>query len=167
MRLLGRIDDRDPWRHLPAWLSSRLRMRLASRSSPYRGYLVYDSLDRVPAAVWSDDSLLVERFVPEREDGVYRLRRCHFLGSAMSNIVFRSREPVAMGRTLYDPQRVDPPDEILEIRHRLGLDFGRLDYAMVDGRVALFDINKTPSARQTPRTMGIARELASGLAAFL
>jgi hypothetical protein len=41
---------------------------------------------------------------------------------------------------------VDVPvsEEILEVRRRLGFDYGKIDYVVHEGQVVLIDVNTTP-----------------------
>jgi len=42
--------------------------------------------------------------------------------------------------------RTDPiPAELRERREQLGADYGKIDYVIREGRVEIFDINRTPS----------------------
>jgi hypothetical protein len=41
----------------------------------------------------------------------------------------------------------EEPDELREIRRSLGFDFGKFDYSIVNGRVVLYDRNRTPSVK--------------------
>ena len=66
----------DGWRSRLAEKSWRLAHRL-----PHRHYPVVSSLRKVPGWVWNDPSYIVERFMPERVDGLYALRGWIFLGS--------------------------------------------------------------------------------------
>jgi hypothetical protein len=55
------------------------------------------------------------------------------------------------------------------MRRDLGFDFGKFDYAMVDGRPVLFDANRTPTFGDTAREVyaPIAQSLARGIASFI
>lgn len=162
--LTGAVSPRDPWRLVPHALSARLRYRLARRDSPFRGYRVYPSLEEVPARVWRDERLVVERFLPERDGDAYLLRKCFFLGDRHANTVFHSTDAVVRGATATDPREEEPPAELLTRRRELKLDYGRIDYVIVGGHVVIYDVNKTPSYKtRTPRLLGIARTLAAGL----
>jgi hypothetical protein len=162
--LTGAVSPRDPWRLVPHALSARLRYRLARRDSPFRGYRVYPSLAEVPPRVWSDERLVVERFLPERDGDTYLLRKCFFLGDHHANTIFRSTEAVVRGATSTDPREEEPPAELLARRRELRLDYGRIDYVIVDGQVVIYDVNKTPSYKtRTPRLLVIAAKLAAGL----
>jgi hypothetical protein len=58
------------------------------------------------------------------------------------------------------------PEELLALRNRLKLDFGKLDYVVHDGRAIVLEANKTAalaSDGNSPRT----RMLAEGIQEFL
>jgi hypothetical protein len=164
LALLGGLTARDPWRLLPRAVSIRMRRRLMHRDSPFLRYQILPSIDSVPAHVWRDDRLVVERYLAERERDHYILRTGLFLGSTAISTSFRSHDPIARGRSVFDPREEEMPPEILAAREELSLDYGRIDYAIVDGNVVIYDVNKTPSVRvRTERAMAIVQRLAEGL----
>lgn len=61
------------------------------------------------------------------------------------------------------------PDDLRRLRQELGFDFGKFDYAIVDGRVVLYDANRTPALSHLPkeRILPNIRLLAQGIRAFL
>ena len=50
----------------------------------------------------------------------------------------------------------------------MGLDYGKIDYAIVDGKPVVFDVNKTVGTRRPPSELGkaLGASLAKGLEAF-
>jgi hypothetical protein len=162
--LLGFITSTDRWRFVPRPISSRLRHRLTPGRSPFSSYQLFASKSDIPDQTWDDERLVVERFLPEREGGLYRLRKCHFLGSRHVNTLIRGREPIVRGLTALNHEELPAPPELLEIRARLRLDYGRIDYGIVEGRIVVYDVNKTPSIHyRNPRLLSIAERLAEGL----
>jgi hypothetical protein len=166
-----RLADR---RRRPARYVQRLRDRLPW---PFRshldtgGYPVFESAAAVPRAVWFNPALLVERFLPERRDGLFCLRTWVFFADRETNSVSYAREPVIKSANVIR-RDVEPhvPDELRQIRRALGFDFGKFDYGIVDGAVVLYDVNRTPMFAG-----GMRREeywprvqmMAKGLEAFL
>jgi hypothetical protein len=62
-----------------------------------------------------------------------------------------------------------PPREIVAWRDRLGLDYGKMDYVIHEGRPYLLDVNTTPTVTgdvRTPEHTRAAAPLARGLASF-
>lgn len=107
-------------------------------------YPIFAGKAEVPAAAWANPALVVERFLPEQADGLYYLRYWIFLGERGWAGRFGSRDPVVkFGKMATADQPVPVPDELKTWRRRLGFDYGRFDYVERDGRVILFDANKT------------------------
>ncbi len=110
-------------------------------------YPIFEHLSEVPASVWSNRHLVVEKFfLPDRDDrGEYVV----YLW-----IVFGDR---GIGRTLHSPDPYvknassrlgsfdRPPDSILGVQSRYGLDYGKIDYVMHKGEPVLLDLNRTPA----------------------
>ena len=61
------------------------------------------------------------------------------------------------------------PEELRVARKRLGIDFGRFDYAVVDGETIIYDINKTAVICQPTLELFGDRlsELADGLGYYI
>lgn len=120
---------------------------------PY-DYPVFDSLHDVPPGVWRNPYLMVEKFMPERnEEGLYVMRNWFFLGE--SGFVRKVSSPYHIvkplthgddsGRECYLERANDPiPDEVWTLRRQMGFDYGRFDYVEVNGRPFVFDVNTTP-----------------------
>lgn len=151
----------------------RLRRRLADRSFrlarmlPRREYPVLPSVRRVPAWAWSDEGVVVERFLPERAGDRYCLRGWVFFGSR--GYVFRlfSTDPMVKTGSMCGHEFLDaPPPELEEFRARHGFDFGKFDYVEHDGRPILLDANKTPTVITDPDTPRL-RHLAGALGDWL
>lgn len=131
VKLRQRLGGSTPWRHL--------------EHLPTGDYPVFQSLDQVPQGVFDNPRLVVEKFLAERDGADYCLRYYSFLGDRESSLLLRSRNPVAKGANI---DRVEPcpvPEELRAIRRRMGFDYGKFDYVLRDGRVVLFDVNRTPT----------------------
>lgn len=110
-----------------------------------RQYPILAHPGEVPAGVWNNEHLIVEKFLPEREDDLYFVRYWTFLGDRNMTGRYGSRNPIVKFGGIATPDMpVEPPPELRQWRERLGLDYGRLDYVMHDGRPVLLDVNKTP-----------------------
>lgn len=133
------------------------------------GYPVYGSLREVPAAVWTTPGLVVERFLPETEDGLYCCRHWIFFGDRDRSIRVRARNAIVKSDGIVDVQEVPVPEELRRMRARLGFDFGKFDYVRHAGRFVLIDANRSPSmpARVTPQVQAGQDHLAAGLEAML
>lgn len=131
-RLLTRLETRRSWS----------RRRMLDR----RCYHVFPDRDSVPAGAWRNPNLLVERFASERDGDRYFCRHWLFFGrqevtrrTFSPNPVVKCEETVA---TTTDPI----PEELRRFRERLGIDYGKLDYAIINDEVVLYDANPTPGA---------------------
>jgi hypothetical protein len=133
-------------------------------------YPVFSSLREVPAEVFENKNLVVEKFLPEVEGGDYCLRYYYFFGDREMNFLFKSREKVVKGSNAFQCEEAPVPPELRAIRRRMGFDYGKFDYVLREGKVVLFDANRTPSystleARQLARKA--ARHLAEGIVSLL
>jgi hypothetical protein len=136
-------------------------------SSEYR---VYDALVDVPSHELDDPDLVVERFVPEVEDGLYRVRMFDVLGDRCTSVRHASEHPISGASTLVGYDFVEPPPELWRIRERLGLDYGKIDYVLRDGRPLVIDVNKTTGASNHTDPVALRamrRERANGIYAYL
>jgi hypothetical protein len=131
-------------------------------------YPIYPSPRHVPRRVWWDRRLVVEPFLPERQDDLYCLRTWVFFGPREKASVSFSASPVVKRvNTIRSEFVPDVPEPIREARRRLGFDYGKFDFVIHRGRPVLLDANSTPacSDRPTPRLDAIADELAADLLA--
>ncbi|HEV8389749.1 MAG TPA: hypothetical protein VGQ35_07890 [Dongiaceae bacterium] len=151
------------------YIRARRRRRHGSKRA-FLDYPVYASMAEVPDAVWVDNDLVVERFLPERIDGQYCVRTWLFFGDQDRHAIFYSHDPVIKSHNIVGYKRLsEVPEELRQIRRELKFDFGKFDYTMVDGRPVLFDANRTPTIGHFPkeRYLPLAQSLAGGLGAFL
>ncbi|HEY9778468.1 MAG TPA: hypothetical protein V6C81_32215 [Planktothrix sp.] len=116
------------------------------RLSTYEYYVV-DSVNNVPEDVWLNPNLVVEKFLPEKEGDLYIMRNWHFLGDGEYHTKCWGHNPIVKGSHVLkrEPITEPIPSELREIRRRLNFDFGKWDYALVDGKPVVFDVNKTPN----------------------
>ncbi|MEZ5945818.1 MAG: hypothetical protein R3C13_12515 [Hyphomonas sp.] len=157
-------------------LCSKVRSRLSNRSwrlarqLPPGFYPVLRHKDDVPGWVWNDDSLIVEKFLPERTgDGLYGVRGWIFFGD--KEYAYRNLSPdplVKVATTERHEFFSDIPENLRAIREQMGFDYGKFDYVEHDGKAFLLDANKTPSfghsnATNSPRI----RSLAEGIEAYI
>lgn len=157
-----------------ASLATRLRRgvgRLLGQPPPIReksDYRVYPSLADVPRCRFHDGSV-VQRFLPERRGAKYVLREYYFLGDRHFLSVESGDDPILTSGEVLESGPGLPPDDVLAVRARMGIDYGKIDYGIVDGRAVVYDVNKTIGTRPTPTatTRALAGHLAPGLLDFL
>lgn len=130
-------------------------------------YPIFDSVKQVPRAVWHNSSLVVERFLPERKDGLYVTRSWIFLGDASENNVMYAKQPIIKSPVAVRIEKnLDIPEEIRQLRRELGFDFGKFDYGIANGKPVLYDANRTPVCLPKPENVPTFQMLARGLDSF-
>ena len=159
--------------------ASRLLAKVARRFRPERtarevryaapeDYRIYKSPADVPRACFEDDTLVVEKFLPEIEDGLYCVRNLQFLGDRMTCVRIASPHPIVKSSNKVRREVVAPHPEIVARREDLGFDYGKFDYVIHEGQPILLDINKTPGDTPTlDREVRIrVRYRAAGLSSY-
>jgi hypothetical protein len=148
-----------------------LRNRLPwSWRTKLQEYPVLESISQVPRAVWHNPDLVVERFLPERRGSFYCLRTWFFLGDRETNSISYSNQPlVKAGNVIRREKLDDVPEELRQIRRNMGFDYGKFDYALVNGKVVLYDVNWTPThgGLSNEQVLSSTRLLADGIRAYL
>ncbi len=154
---LGRLRRR--WRSVTTLLR---HARLRPAAIPYE---IYPAHAEVPQQVWTDRTRVVERFVPERLNGRYCLRKWVFLGDADQQVISVSDHPVIKATNATHSFTQEPPHETLRAeRRRLGFDYGKFDYVMFEGRPVLLDANSTPGiSARSPQLLQSAEVFAEAL----
>jgi hypothetical protein len=116
-------------------------------------YPILGSTRAVPPEVWSNPGLVVERFLPERKGELFCIRTWIFLGEAERVARFFSNSPIIKSNTIVGRERLhDVPEDLRRLRKELGFDFGKFDFAIVDGKTVLYDANRTPTLGVIPRS---------------
>ncbi|OGA65088.1 MAG: hypothetical protein A3G83_06920 [Betaproteobacteria bacterium RIFCSPLOWO2_12_FULL_68_20] len=133
------------------------------------GYPTYASLREMPESVWSVPGLIVEKFLPERDERGYYIRIWTFFGARERSSRFRADVPIIKSEHVRDREPVQVPDQIRAWRDRLRFDYGKFDYVKAHGRFLLLDANRTPSLPPefAPRAAETVDLLAGGLEDYL
>jgi hypothetical protein len=131
-------------------------------------YPIYDRLVDVPDETWADPDMVVERFLPERDELGYHIRTWVFFGDREISRCLRGDDPWVKALNSADIPALDIPDFIRAERARLGLDYGKFDFVIHNGDPVLFDANKTPGAPPpSPTKAANFAHLAGGIEALL
>jgi hypothetical protein len=145
--------------------------RFKPRMAP--AYRVYACLDEVPPAVWSDERLMVERFAFPTLGLPIVKHRYMFLFDVELLLRQSYDDVLCTGAKLIgnEPADLPVPEAVTAIRRRLSLDYGSIDYFVVDGRAVVVDANKTYSsnpdwARRFPFRRAYSERVAARLIAF-
>lgn len=141
---------RDPWGTFRRELARRGNWRFA-RNLPPNDYPVLPSTEDVPEWVWRSPDLVVEKFLPERIDGLYASRIWVFLGDRGYGRLELSASPTGRGADAVDRRWItEIPEELHAFRRRQGMDFGKIDWVMTEDGPVIFDANRTPSRVTVP-----------------
>jgi hypothetical protein len=133
-------------------------------------YMIRRSPAEVPSEIWRNKELIVERFLPEMREGCFCLRTWVFMGDKETNSLVYSKNPIVKADSVIRRDVVNEvPDELRQMRRDLSFDYGKFDYVIRDGRVILYDVNRTPALGQIPRDQFTPRIrlLAEGIRAFI
>ncbi|HYW69820.1 MAG TPA: hypothetical protein VE961_02225 [Pyrinomonadaceae bacterium] len=127
-------------------------------------YPVFSSLQNVPPEIFSNQHLVIEKFLPEIIDDHYHISYYHFLGDMDLVERYQSKDKVVKASTSIGFEMVPVPPEVREFRKKLGMDYGKIDYVINDGKLIILDVNPTPVVpAKDALTKGIARHLAAGI----
>lgn len=140
---------------------------LIERQEDYR---IFPSINAVPPGVFIDDRLVIQKFLPETDGDVYYARSYHFLGDRYSCVRLSSPDPLIYLRNTNSVEAVEPHPDIIAIRQKLKMDYGKLDYTIHNGRVVLLDVNKTTGVRRNendPAVLAMRKERAKGIFPYL
>jgi len=135
------------WRHRNAWTRAAYHLRKIVEPGFKRRlmprYQVYDSIDQVPEWVWRDSRMIVEKFVFPTLDLPIVKHRCYYLFDVELNMrqvfddVFCSGKKIIINEVADSPI----PDAVYAVRRHLKLDYGAIDYFLVDGEAIVVDAN--------------------------
>jgi hypothetical protein len=135
-----------------------------------RDYRVYESAKEVPPECFGHPLIVVERFLPEREQGRYFSRSYHFVGDVSTTVRLGSPQPIVLGHTSDSIEEIEPHPAVIERRRELCMDYGKIDYVVCDGNVVILDINKTTGAggvSTDPKVIDLRRRRARGIYSLL
>jgi len=144
------LSTRSRWSRFRRWLG-----RGQGETMDYnKGYAVYDSIAAIPKEVRRRRDIVVQKFLPEIENGHYFVRRCFILGERMICYRMGHNDPIvdAGGPDLFT--WIEPRPEIIAWKRKVGLDYGTIDYVLNNGEVVVLDVNKTPGRARPPDEAG-------------
>lgn len=167
-RNFGGAPEASRFGYLAAKLTNRWNLARTATLNPNR-YPIFNSKSQVPRGVWDNNNLIVEKFMPEREKGLFFVRYWIFLGDQGWAGRIGCKTPIAkFSRMVTDDEPVEIPDELLRLRSAMGLDYGRIDFTVHNGRAVVFDINKTVGgARHVAAYANQLEQLAKGVYHYL
>ena len=163
------IDETTPWSG-PVIVKSnwnycgipevRLNRRAVARHLPppvpevtdIGNYHIFRSRSDVPREAFKNPSLVVEKFIPEQDDGEFAIRFWSFAGSGERCARVFSKSPIVKASEQTHFEFCEVPHTLRRRREELGFDFGKFDFVMHDGEPVLLDANKTPGSPPVEKT---------------
>lgn len=106
-------------------------------------YRIYPSYANVPQNILRLQGIIVEKFQPEFEDGLYHIRFYNFLGHRGNCMRVASKSPLVHIDHSVKVEQIPFDARIEELRRDLQFDYGKFDYVVRGDEVVLFDANKT------------------------
>ncbi|MCE5195214.1 MAG: hypothetical protein LLF28_07200 [Nitrospiraceae bacterium] len=158
-------------------LKERIKRKI-TRTLPFRltghvdanAYPIFAKPDDIPKSVWRNPSLVVEKFLPEKEGNYYCLRQWIFFGDSEISQRCFSYKPIVKANNVVSKEFDLPiPKSLRTLRTELGFDYGKFDYLVVNGEAVLLDANRTPtiiSGNIAERVKTNIKHLANGLNFF-
>ena len=159
-------------KHSRVWrFARRAAARFTGREeiTDWTNYRVFDSVDLVPRSYFKRDDVVIERFLPERENNLFHLRMYTVLGNRWTCTRIASPYPVFKASLSVSAEPVEPHPEVEAWRRQFNLDYGKLDYLVHDGHPVLIDVNKTTGASRQMAGAPLSemrRRLADGLYSY-
>src|SRR5436190_11223149 len=135
----------------------------------WQNYQVYPSIADVPPALWRSRHLVVEKFRPEMDGGLFHLRVYQFLGRRHTCVRLVSPTAIVKAQNAIRVEPTEPHPEVLKWRRQLRIDYGKFDYVVNDGEAVLLDVNKTTGASRQMADAALPamrRYLAAGIYAY-
>jgi hypothetical protein len=165
------LPEREMDRVRGSTLTQRIQKLLPIQSPSFNtpmNYRIFERARDIPRAYFKRRDLIIERFLPEMEQGLYHVRNYQFLGDRETWTRLASRYPIVNDITQVSQEDIEPHPEIVELRQNLGFDYGKFDYVTHDGKAVLLDANKTTgaSAVRTPELEAMRRHRAGGIYSY-
>jgi hypothetical protein len=134
--------SRNRWTRMRYLLGKLLVPGFRERAAPH--YRVYRSVGEVPKKVWRDARLMVEKYAFDSLEMPIVKHRYLFMLGAQLNIKQVYNDPLCSSAKIISSEAVGPPpQEVMAVRRQLKLDYGAIDYFIVEGRGVVVDANKT------------------------
>ena len=154
-------------------IARRLLSRVANRlhrQSKYtiqskEDYRIYPTLSDVPRHYFRND-YVVQKFMAENDGEKNVLREYIFLGDLHYQNIERSDKLIITEDEHVSCEPFEPHPHLLATRRKLGLDYGKIDYTLINGEPFIFDANKTLGLGEYGDSEWLADDVAKMLRAF-
>jgi len=141
------------------------RSRRLVRTEYRESFSVFEHKNQVPKYIWNDEDWIVEQFLPEIENSQFVIRNAYFLGDKMICFKTLGLDPIVKEEKDVQSKKIDMPQKIIEVKNKLGLNYGKIDYVMHKGEPVVLDIGKTIGGGDYGRETALA--LAPGIHSYL
>lgn len=131
-------------------------------------YTIFERPDLVPPDWFERTDIVIEKFLPEMQQGYYCIRNYYFLGDRGICVMKLGIHPIVNSSTTTIIERVMIHPKIVSLRETYHFDYGKFDYTMHDNIPVLFDMNKTPGSAHSscPVDPRLHREWAAGIRSY-
>jgi hypothetical protein len=146
-------------------VSNRLRWQSKYAIQSKEDYRIYPTLSDVPRHYFRND-YVVQKFMAENDGEKNVLREYIFLGDLHYQNIERSDQLIITEDEHVSCEPFEPHPRLLATRRRLGLDYGKIDFTLIDGEPFIFDANKTLGLGEFGDTAWLADDVSSMLRAF-
>ncbi len=113
-------------------------------------YHVFNSFEDVPDRIRNLGGIVIEKFRPEIDGDLYRIRRSFILGDHAISYRLGDFQPIVEFGVPEAFEWIENVPEVLQRVRSMGLEYGTVDYTWNDGEYVILDINKTPGAGRPP-----------------
>ncbi len=132
-------------------------------------YQIFDRLSDVPRSFFDNSDVVVEKFFPQMEDGLYCVQNYVVLGKNGYGTFLAGEQPIVNVGTCKRFEINEPASEIIQYCTHHQIEYGKIDYVMSDGKAIVLDVNKTVGAGNFSRPAELFKcyeHLASGIYAY-
>lgn len=139
----------------------------APRFNSPSDYIILESPSQVPKEWFKMKDIVIQKFLPEKDQRFYYVRNYYFLGDRHMCLLRKGSDPIVNASSTISLEPIEVHPEIIKLREKLHFDYGKFDYAIHEGFPVLFDINKTTGASpNAPFYPPMRNELAKGIYSF-
>jgi hypothetical protein len=135
-------NSRDLIRRMRRRLGQTVPLLQKARMTSKSEYAIFQNLKEVPAKFFGPQ-FVVQKFQSEMHGNMYMLREYYFCLDLHYENIELSKHAIITEDENLSCQPFTPHPTLLALREKLGLDYGKIDYAMIDGQPFIYDANKT------------------------
>ena len=129
-------------------------------------YIILESSSCVPENWFKNKDIVIQKFLPEMDNGCYCIRNYFFLGNRSTSLLRKGNGPIVNSGSTSSLEPIDVHPDIVKLRSKLRFDYGKFDYIVHEGVPMLIDINKTTGTSPTPY-LPMRSNLAAGIYSYI